>query len=102
MRSVQLGLHVVTDRTVRDRGEHSRQRPRCSQPGRESTVGTSTPLRARRGHDLPVIHPVLDVGTRCAGRTIAMTAASVTPAAISTVEGRTVRSIMIGIGLCAP
>jgi len=28
---------------------------------------------------LPVIHPVLDVGTRCAGHTIEMTAASITP-----------------------
>ena len=32
-------------------------------------------------HVLPVIHPVLDVGTRCAGHTIEMTAASITPAA---------------------
>lgn len=32
-------------------------------------------------HVLPVIHPVLDVGTRCAGHSLEMTAASVTPAA---------------------
>lgn len=32
-------------------------------------------------HVLPVIHPVLDVGTRCAGHTIEMTAAAITPAA---------------------
>jgi len=30
-------------------------------------------------YQLPVIHPVLDVGTRCAGHTIEMTAASITP-----------------------
>jgi hypothetical protein len=30
---------------------------------------------------LPTIHPVLDVGTRCAGHTLEMTAASITPAA---------------------
>jgi amidohydrolase len=32
-------------------------------------------------HALPTIHPVLDIGTRCAGHTIEMTAASITPAA---------------------
>ena len=32
-------------------------------------------------HVMPVIHPVLDVGTRCAGHTLEMTAASITPAA---------------------
>ncbi len=32
-------------------------------------------------HVLPVIHPVLDIGTRCAGHTAEMTAASVTPGA---------------------
>lgn len=31
-------------------------------------------------HALPVIQPVLDVGTRCAGHTIEMTAAAITPA----------------------
>lgn len=32
-------------------------------------------------HVVPVIHPVLDVGTRCAGHTLEMTAASITPGA---------------------
>jgi len=32
-------------------------------------------------HVMPVIHPVLDVGTRCAGHSIEMTAASITPEA---------------------
>ena len=42
---------------------------------------SSNPDMGNVSHALPTIHPVLDVGTRCAGHAIEMTAASVTPAA---------------------
>ncbi len=56
--------------------------------GRTFLDPTSIPVEAAGStdmgnvsHVLPVIHPVLDIGTRCAGHTVEMTAASIAPGA---------------------